>query len=241
MPLSLYNVETAFVWQSRGHAVGTIRILLVDDHVVVRQGARQLLEREQDLEVVGEAGDGEDAVRLATQLKPDVVIMDVAMPKVSGIEATKRIKALLPSVAVLVLTGYDYDEYIFSLLEAGAAGYLLKSVSGDELVNAIRAVHSGEPVLHPVVIRKLVARLKPEAAGATVARPSELLSEREMEVLRLAAKGMTNKRIGEALFISVRTVQAHLRSIFNKLGVGSRSEAVLHGIKRGWFTLEDLP
>jgi DNA-binding NarL/FixJ family response regulator len=221
--------------------MAAIRILLVDDHVVVRQGTRQLLEREQDLEVIAEAGDGEDAVRLATQLKPDVVIMDVAMPGTSGIEATKQIKSLLPSVAVLVLTGYDYDEYIFSLLEAGAAGYLLKSVSGDELINAIRAVHSGEPVLHPVVIRKLVTRLKPEAAGATSARPSELLSEREMGVLRLAARGMTNKSIGEALFISVRTVQAHLRSIFNKLGVGSRSEAVLHGIKRGWFTLEDLP
>jgi len=219
----------------------TIRILLVDDHVVVRQGTRQLLEREPDLEVIAEASDGEEAIKLATQLKPDVVIMDVAMPGTNGIEATRQIKSILPPVAVLILTGYDYDEYIFSLLEAGAAGYLLKSVSGDELVNAIRAVHSGEPVLHPVVIRKLVTRLKPEGAGGTSARPSELLSEREMGVLRLAAKGMTNKSIGEALFISVRTVQAHLRSIFNKLGVGSRSEAVLHGIKRGWFTLEDLP
>lgn len=237
----MYNGHMVTYGSQGGHIVGTIRILLVDDHVVVRQGARQLLEREQDLEVVGEAGDGEEAVRLATQLKPDVVIMDVAMPKLSGIEATKRIKALLPSVAVLVLTGYDYDEYIFSLLEAGAAGYLLKSVSGDELVNAIREVHSGEPVLHPVVIRKLVTRLKPEAAGAKMERPLEVLSEREIEVLRLAARGMTNKSIGEALFISVRTVQAHLRSIFNKIAVGSRSEAVLHGIKRGWFTLEDLP
>lgn len=218
-----------------------IRILLADDHVVVRQGTRQLLELEQDLEVIGEAGDGEEAVQLAAQLKPDVVIMDVAMPKMSGIEATKQIKALLPSVAVLVLTGYDYDEYIFSLLEAGAAGYLLKSVSGDELVGAIRAVHAGEPVLHPVVIRKLMTRFKPPAVKPAGTRPLELLSEREMEVLGLAAKGMGNKEIGEALFISVRTVQAHLRSIFNKLGVGSRSEAVLYGLKRGWFTLEDLP
>ena len=218
-----------------------IRVLLAEDHVVVRQGTRQLLEREQDLEVIGEAGDGEEAVQLAAQLNPDVIIMDVAMPKLSGIEATKQIKALLPSVAVLILTGYDYDEYIFSLLEAGAAGYLLKSVSGDELINAIRAVNAGEPVLHPVVIRKLMARFKPQAVRPAGARPLELLSEREMEVLRLAAKGMSNKDIGEALFISVRTVQAHLRSIFNKLAVGSRSEAVLYGLKRGWFTLEDLP
>jgi NarL family two-component system response regulator LiaR len=218
-----------------------IKILLAEDHVVVRQGTRQLLEREQDLEVVGETGDGEEAVQLATVLKPDVIIMDIAMPKLSGIEATKQIKALLPSVAVLILTGYDYDEYIFSLLEAGAAGYLLKSVSGDELINAIRAVNAGEPVLHPVVIGKLMTRFKLQAVRPTGGRASELLSEREVEVLRLAAKGMSNKEIGDILFISVRTVQAHLRSIFNKLAVGSRSEAVLYGLKRGWFTLEDLP
>lgn len=219
----------------------TIKILLAEDHVVVRQGTRRLLEREPDLEVVGEAGNGEEAVKLARQLKPDVVIMDVAMPVLSGIEATKQVKALLPSVAVLILTSYDYDEYVFSLLEAGAAGYLLKSVSGDELVNAIRAVNNGEPVLHPVVIKKLVSRFKPSTSGAMESRPSELLSEREMEVLKLAAKGMSNKDISEALFISVRTVQAHLRSIFNKIGVGSRSEAIVYGLKKGWFTLEDAP
>lgn len=218
----------------------TIRILLAEDHVVVREGTRRLLEGEKDFQVVGEAGDGEEAVGLAARLKPDVVIMDISMPKLNGIEATKQIKALSPSMAVLVLTGYDYDEYIFAMLEAGAAGYLLKSVSGDELINAIRAVHAGEPVLHPVVIRKLTARLRPAAAQAE-ARPAELLTRREMEVLELAAKGLTNKDIGEKLFISVRTVQAHLRSIFNKLSLGSRTEAVLYGMKRGWFTLEDLP
>lgn len=218
-----------------------IRILLAEDHVVVRQGTRQLLEREEDFEVIGEAGDGEQAVELATQLKPDVVIMDVAMPKLSGIEATRQIKEVLSSVAVLVLTGYDYDEYILSLMEAGAAGYLLKSVSGDELINAIRAVHTGEPVLHPVVIRKLMTHLKPSAGKPAGGRPFDLLSEREMEVLRLAAKGMSNKDIAEELFISVRTVQAHLRSIFNRLAVGSRSEAILYCLKKGWFSLDDLP
>jgi len=221
--------------------MNNIRILLVEDHVVVRQGTRQLLEREQGFEVVGEAGDGEEAVQLASQLKPDVIIMDVAMPKLNGVEATKQIKELLPSTIVLVLTGYDYDEYIFSLLEAGAAGYLMKDVSGDQLISAIRAVYAGEAVLHPVVARKLMARFKSQASGITKARPQELLSQRELEVLKLAAKGMSNKDIGEALFISVRTVQAHLRGIFNKLGVGSRSEAVLYGLKRGWFTLEELP
>jgi len=221
--------------------MGRIRILLAEDHVVVRQGTRQLLEHEQDLEVIGEAGDGEEAVRLAIQLKPDVLIMDVAMPELSGIEATRQIKKLLPSVIVLVLTGYDYDEYIFSLLEAGAAGYLLKDVSGDQLVDAIRAVHAGEPVLHPVVVRKLMTHLKSQAARTAEAQPQALLSQRELEVLKLAARGMSNKDIGEGLFISIRTVQAHLRGIFNKLGVGSRSEAVIYGLKRGWFTLEDLP
>lgn len=218
-----------------------IKILLADDHVVLRQGTRQLLEREPDFEVVGEAGDGEEAVRLTRELNPDVIIMDVAMPKLSGIDATKQIKKVQPSVVVLVLTGYDYDEYILSLLEAGAAGYLLKSVTGDELINAIRAVYAGEPVLHPVVLRKVMTRLKPQAAKPAESRSTEPLSEREMEVLRLAARGMSNKDIGEALFISVRTVQAHLRSIFNKLAVGSRSEAVLYGLRRGWFALEDLP
>lgn len=218
-----------------------IRILLAEDHVVVRQGTRQLLEREQDFEVIGEAGDGEEAVRLASQLKPDVVIMDVAMPKLSGIEATRQIKAHFSSAKVLVLTGYDYDEYVFGLLEAGAAGYLLKDVSGDELVSAIRAVYAGEPVLHPVVLRKLMSRFGPSVAVTADERPLELLTEREMEVLMRVAKGMSNKDIGDALSISLRTVQAHMRSIFNKLGVGSRSEAVLYGLRRGWFTLEDLP
>jgi len=221
--------------------MNTIKILLVEDHVVVRQGTRQLLEREQDLEVIGEAGDGEEAVQLASQLKPDVIIMDVAMPKLSGVEATKQIKKLLPSTMVLVLTGYDYDEYIFSLLEAGAAGYLLKDVNGDQLIDAIRAVYAGEAVLHPVVARKLMSRFKSQTPGTTAARPQELLSQRELEVLKLAARGISNKDIGEALFISTRTVQAHMRSIFNKLGVGSRSEAVFYGLKKGWFTLEALP
>jgi NarL family two-component system response regulator LiaR len=222
-------------------AVKTIRVLLAEDHVVVRQGTRQLLEREPDFKIVGEAGDGEEAVRLAKELKPDVIVMDVAMPKLSGIEATKQIKAVLPAVSVLVLTGYDYDEYIFSMLEAGAAGYLLKNVSGDELIGAVRAVYAGEPMIHPDVLRKLMTRFKaPSAAPAPVHTVSPL-SEREMEVLKIAAQGMSNRDIAGELFISERTVQAHMRSIFNKLGVGSRSEAILYGLKKGWFSIDELP
>lgn len=217
------------------------RILIADDHPILRDGTRKLLEREPDLEVVGEAADGEEAVRLATETSPDVIIMDVAMPKLNGIEATKQIKARLPSAAVLVLTSYDYDEYVFSLLEAGAAGYLLKSVKGDELVGAVRAVVNGEPVLYPAITRKLIDHLRTSSGATVEPRPPLAVTDREMEVLRLAAQGQGNKEIAEELHISVHTVQAHLRSIFNKLSVGSRAEAVVSGLKRGWFTLEDLP
>jgi DNA-binding NarL/FixJ family response regulator len=216
-----------------------IRIVLADDHVILRQGTRQLLEHEPDMEVVGEASDGAEAVQFVSKLKPDIVIIDVAMPGMNGIEATKKIKEILPGTKILVLTGYDYDEYIFSLLEIGAAGYLLKDVSGDDLVGAVRAVYQGEPVLHPTVMRKLMDRCKTVNTAQTEA-PASVLSEREMEVLKMAVSGKSNKDIAEALNISLRTVQAHMRSIFNKLGVGSRSEAIVSGLKKGWFSLEDI-
>lgn len=217
-----------------------IRILLAEDHVVVRQSIRQLLDREDDLEVVGEASDGTEAVQLTTQLKPDVVVIDVAMPKLNGIEATKQIKALLPATAVLALTAYDFDQYIFALLEAGAAGYLLKDISGQELISAIRRVHHGESVLHPAVARKVVARFRKPTIKPGVDERLGLLSEREIEVLKLAAKGMGNREIALEMSLSLRTVEAHFGSIFNKLGVGSRTEAVVYGLKKGWFILEDL-
>jgi DNA-binding NarL/FixJ family response regulator len=216
-----------------------IRIVLADDHVILRQGTRQLLEHEPDIEVVGEASNGAEAVELVSKLKPDIVIIDVAMPGMNGIEATKKIKQILPGTKILVLTGYDYDEYIFSLLEIGAAGYLLKDVSGDDLVGAVRAVYQGEPVLHPAVMRKLMNRFKTPTTRQTET-PIDVLSEREMEVLKLAVSGKSNKDIADALNISLRTVQAHMRSIFNKLGVGSRSEAIVSGLKKGWFSLEDI-
>jgi NarL family two-component system response regulator LiaR len=216
-----------------------IKVLLAEDHVIVREGTREFVQREPDMEVVGEAGDGEEAVKLATKLKPDVVVMDIAMPKLNGIEATKQIKAKLPSTAVLILTAYDYDQYIFALLEAGAAGYLLKGVQVREVIDAIRAVYAGESVLHPVVARRVIDRMASPAKSKT--EVVETLSEREMEVLKLAATGVSNKEIAHQLFLSPRTVQVHLGNIFNKLGVASRTEAILYGLKRGWFSLEDLP
>jgi NarL family two-component system response regulator LiaR len=217
-----------------------IKILIADDHAFVREGTRRILEQEPDLEVVAEAGDGEEAVRLASDLKPDVAIIDVAMPKLDGIEATRRIKALCPAVAVLVLSAYDDDQFVFGLLEAGAAGYLLKSVRGHEIVDAIRAVDAGESVLHPSVARKVLNRFASVSSRAQRKKPLELLTDREMEVLKLVTKGLSNKDIADGLSLSIRTVQGHLANIFNKLRVSSRTEAVVHALKEGWVTLDDV-
>ena len=219
---------------------GKINILLAKNHVVVRESIRRFLEREANFEVVGEAGDGEEAVQMASQLKPDVIVMDISMPKLNGIEATKQIKALQPSAVVLILTAYDYEQYIFPLLEAGAAGYLLKDVSGRELVSAIQTVYRGEAVLHPAVARKVMERLRQPKVEPTGERASDLLTERETSILKMAARGMSNNDIAQELHLSVRTIESHLGSIFNKLRVGSRTEAVIQAMKRGWFTLKEL-
>lgn len=216
-----------------------IRILLADDHALVRQGTRQLLAREADLAVVAEASDGEEAVRLAREHSPDIVIMDIAMPKLNGIEATRQIKASNPRISILALSAYDDDQYIFALLEAGAAGYLLKNVSADELVRAIRAVAAGEAVLHPAIARRVVNRFAPPAEKQPETDTLAQLTEREVEVLKLAARGLKNQDIAHALTLSVRTVQTHLGNIFGKMGVGSRTEAVLEALHRGWITLQD--
>lgn len=217
-----------------------IRILIADDHAVVREGTRQILEQEPDLMVVAEACDGEEAVNLAGNTKPNVAIIDIAMPRVDGIEATKQIKTLYPGIAVLILTAYDDEQFIFSLLEAGAAGYLLKSVRGRELIDAVRRVYAGESVLHPAIARKVLNRFVPGQGKPTRQAQVEVLSKREMDVLKLAAKGLSNQDIANALYLSLRTVQAHLGHIFNKLQVGSRTEAVVRAMKEGWVTLDDI-
>jgi two-component system, NarL family, response regulator LiaR len=217
-----------------------IRVVIADDHAVVREGTRILLEREEDIEVVGEAADGEEAIKLIEELKPDVAMLDISMPKLSGIEVTRRIKPRFPSLAVLILTAYDNDEYVFALLEAGAAGYLLKDVNGREIVEAVRSVYSGESVLHPSIARKVIQRAILGTSKAVETKSSIDLSEREKEVLKLTAKGLNNKDIAESLCISIRTVQGHINSIFHKLGVGSRTEAIFHSVKKGLLSFEDL-
>jgi len=219
--------------------MGKITVLLAEDHKLVRQGIRQFLEREADLEVAGEASDGNEAVRLARELKPDVIVMDIAMPGLNGIEATKQIKELQPRTIILILTAYDYEEYIFPILEAGAAGYLLKDMSGGELVDAIRTVYRGESVLHPAVARKLLERFRDTDVKEGQLKKVDLLTERELEVLKMAAQGKSNKEISNELFLSVHTVESHFGNIFSKLGVYSRVEAVLEALRRGWFTLAD--
>ncbi len=221
--------------------MGKIEILIADDHAVVRDGTRRILEQEADLQVVAEAANGEEAVRLAGSSKPDVAIIDISMPKVDGIEATKQIKKLYPSIAVLILTAYDDDQFVFSLLEAGAAGYLMKSVRGNELTEAVRQVYAGESVLHPAIARKVLNRFVPAPSEPAGQKSSEVLSEREIEVLKLATGGMSNQDIADNLCLSLRTVQAHLGHIFNKLQVSSRTEAVVHALKEGWVSLEDIP
>jgi len=220
--------------------MSVIKVLVAEDHLITRQGICRLLEDASDLTVIGEAGDGEEAVQMATEMHPDVVIMDIAMPKLNGIEATRQIKLIRPATAVLILSAYDDDEYVFGLVEAGAAGYLLKTASGDELTHAIRAVHKGEPVLDPIIARKILNHLRFPGKIRRAARPSERLSDREMDIIKLAAKGMSNKDIANELHLSWRTVEGNLRNIFNKLGVGSRTEAVVQAMGRGWLTLEEL-
>ena len=214
-----------------------IRILLVEDHTFVRESLKQYLEKEEDLEVIGEAADGEQMVALAKELRPDIIVADVAMPKLSGIEATKQIRALNISVPILILTAYDIDQYIVSLLDSGAAGYLLKDISGKELIDSIRRVTRGESVLHPVIMRKVIDRFVSKSKAQTY-EPCQVLTEREIEILGLAAQGKSNKEIADKLYVSVRTVEAHLGHIFDKLGVNSRTEAVIVAFKKGWVGLD---
>jgi DNA-binding NarL/FixJ family response regulator len=194
---------------------------------------REFLEDELDIEVVGEASDGQQAVEQAVALQPDVVVMDVAMPELSGVEATRRIRSLVPTVRILALTAYDDEPYIFGLLDAGVTGYMLKTAESREIVRAVRAAAAGRAALDPAVASRVVVRAMQPAATV------EALTERELAILRRAARGLTNKQIGVELNISDRTVQNHLANVYAKLEVASRTEAVTVGLQRGLIRLGD--
>ncbi|MDD5701875.1 MAG: response regulator transcription factor [Dehalococcoidales bacterium] len=216
-----------------------IKIMVVDDHPAFRDGLSRLLQEESDLEVVATPEDGEQAVDVASKLKPNVIVMDISMPKMNGIEAARLIKADSPEIAILIVSAYSYQSYILAALKAGAAGYLLKNAPLHEIIKAIRMVSSGEGVFDMKVTGNLLRRLANDKTEKR--RDVEELHPRELQILTLAAKGMGNKEIASNLEISERTVQTHLVNIFRKLRVSSRTEAVLQGLRQGWLTLDDLP
>jgi NarL family two-component system response regulator LiaR len=205
-----------------------IRVLLVDDHQVVRQGLRTFLELHEDIEVTGEAADGEAAVELAARLKPDVVLMDLVMPRLDGIAATRRIKAAGRNVQVIALTSFAEDDKVIPAIRAGASSYLLKDVSPDSLVQAIRAVHRGETPLHPDVTRTLLEQVRSAAS-----LPLGQLTRRELDVIRLVGQGRSNSEIAQALVISQKTAKTHISNILGKLGLQDRTQLAIYAVRHG--------
>lgn len=209
-----------------------IRVLLADDHAVVRAGIRQFLETAEDISVEAEADDGEAAIQLIGQKPPDVAVLDIQMPKMTGIEVTRWIRAHFPGMGILILTAYDEEPYALGVLQAGANGYVLKTAKPQEIIQAVREVHAGRSVVDASIAQKLVSHIMHPTAASSV----EDLSEREMDVLQLVAKGLTNKLIAKQLNISARTVQGHLAHIFDKLQASSRTEAVMRAVSLGWIS-----
>ena len=214
----------------------TIRVLVADDHAIVRKGICALLATEPGIEVVGEARDGNDAIAAAQRLQPDVILMDLVMPGVDGLEATRRLACCQPQVRILVLTSFAGDDKIFPAIKAGALGYLLKDSGPEELVHAIEQVHRGESSLHPTVARRLLRELSsPSERGPE----SDCLTEREVEVLQLVAQGQSNRQVAALLTISEATVRTHVSNILSKLNLCSRTQATLYALRQGLVSLND--
>jgi len=209
----------------------SIQVVLADDHAVVRAGIKQFLEHASDIDVIAEADDGEMARNLIARHRPDVAVLDIQMPHASGIEVTRWIRANCPEVGVLVLTAYDDDPYVMAVLQAGANGYVLKTASPTEIVQAVRDVNEGKSALDPVIAQKLMRHISGQRPSGAI--EYEALTDRELEVLTLAGKGFTNKAIGVQLGISDRTVQGHLAKTYSKLQAGSRTEAVMRAVSLG--------
>lgn len=232
--------------------MGNIRVLLVDDHAILREGIRYLLSASGEVEVVGEAQDGVEALEMVEQLMPDAVLMDIAMPRMNGIEATTELKRRHPELPVLILSMYDSEEYVLPILKAGASGYVLKRAAAQELVSALKAVVAGQVILHPDVARTVMENLTQGGGGhghgsapsprtdAVMHPQLEQLTEREKEVLALIAQGLTNQQIGEKLFISIKTVQAHRANLMEKLDLHDAVELTKFAIRSGLVSLDDI-
>jgi NarL family two-component system response regulator LiaR len=216
-----------------------IKVLIVDDHQVVRQGLRTFLELNDDIQVLGEACDGAEAVELTSQLKPDVVLMDLVMPQLDGIAATGKIKSLGGDTKVIALTSFTEDDKVFPAIQAGASSYLLKDVSPDALVDAIRAAHHGEARLHPEVMRKLMVQVAAQPKSHKQENIPQL-TDREQEVIRLVAQGRSNRDIAETLVISEKTAKAHVSNILGKLGLDDRTQMAVYAIKHGFVNPDQL-
>jgi len=215
--------------------VETITVMLIDDHRVVRQGLRDFLELQSDIEVIGEASSGEEGVQMARDLLPDVVLMDLVMPGIDGVETTRRVRNASPSTKVIVLTSFTDDAKVFPAIKAGAISYLLKDISPEELAHAIRAAQRNEAVLHPEVAAKLMQEFAtPRSADA----PVEQLTSRELEVLRLIAKGMSNKEIADTLIVSEKTIKTHVSNILSKLHLADRTQAAIYALKQRIVPME---
>jgi DNA-binding NarL/FixJ family response regulator len=215
------------------------KILLVEDHVVVRQGIKALLSDEPDLEIVGEADDGRAALQAVLKLQPNLVLMDISMPGLNGIEATRQIRQRHPEVKVVVLSMHANEEYVFQVLRAGASGYVLKQSDSSEVLTAIRAALSGGSFLSPPISRAVIDDYVRRAEARGQEGDLDLLTSREREVLQLLAEGLSNREIAEQLNISVKTVETHRSNMMNKLDVDSKTELVKYALRKGWATLEE--
>jgi DNA-binding NarL/FixJ family response regulator len=218
-----------------GSAPAPLRVLLADDHTILREGVRLLLQAQPDIAVVGEAGDGEQALALARRLRPDIVVLDIAMPGLSGLEVTRRLRAELPAVQVVVLTMHADREYVTEVVQAGAAGYVLKQAAAQELVRALRAVRDGEAYLHPAATRALIG----DYLRRCDEPPADGLTPREREVLRQVALGRSNRAIANALGISIKTVEAHRANLMAKLNMHDRTELVRYAIRTGLISASE--
>jgi two-component system, NarL family, response regulator LiaR len=217
-----------------------ITVLLVDDHSLMRDSLRMHLETQPDIKVIAEASNGEDAIKLAAKLGPDIIIMDIVMPGINGLEATRIIKSANPNISVLILSVHRESEYVYKILQSGADGYLTKDIQGDQLIQAIRLVNSGESVLTEGAMKEIIKYVLRNPLRGAEPLPVDKLTTREIEILEMAARGMSNKKIATEFKLSLRTVKGHFVNIFSKMKVSSRTEAVMVGLRAGYVSLDDI-